>query len=324
MNPCNQPNYVAEAVAILASVPPIRRADAVWLALSFELDADTGLGDVVPRLRSTLGCAWEVTTGSAVPIKLLRATFAHPFDVALSALLGRLSHANPTQQTMILLQLIIDLAVRFRKSSRDIQPQLFDAEVSVAMTASRIGWREARTVRTLTELIHSGERFATIYADPPWPYENEASRAAAVNHYPTMSVEQICAEPVAQLAEDRAHLHLWTTNAFLSEALQVLAAWGFKYKSCLVWVKEELGMGNYWRVSHEYLLLGVRGQLTFRDRTKRSWLLAPRTQHSHKPAVVRALIEQVSPGPYLEMYGREELPASDWTVYGNQVERRLF
>jgi N6-adenosine-specific RNA methylase IME4 len=83
-------------------------------------------------------------------------------------------------------------------------------------------------------------------------------------------------------------------------------------------------MGNYWRVSHEFLLLGVRGSLTFEDRSIASWLQAPRTVHSRKPGRIRTLIERVSPGPYLELYGREELPDSAWTVYGNRVEPRLF
>lgn len=176
----------------------------------------------------------------------------------------------------------------------------------------------------LQSLVEMGVRYRTIYADPPWSYSNEASRAAAVNHYQTMSLSDICAEPVSQLIAEDAHLHLWTTNAFLREAFEVIEAWGFVYKSCFIWVKPQLGMGNYWRVSHEYLLLGVRGALTFADRTMRSWVLAPRTVHSRKPYRVRQLIERVSPGPYLELYGREEIPNSTWTVYGNQVERRLF
>jgi len=139
-----------------------------------------------------------------------------------------------------------------------------------------------------------------------------------------MSLEEICNEPDKSLVAEIAHLHLWTTNAFLREAFDVIDAWGFRYKSCLVWVKPQLGMGNYWRVSHEYLLLGVRGSLPFEDRTQRSWLLERRTIHSRKPYRIRQLIEKVSPGPYLELYGREEIPNSQWTVYGNQVERRLF
>jgi N6-adenosine-specific RNA methylase IME4 len=139
-----------------------------------------------------------------------------------------------------------------------------------------------------------------------------------------MTIDAICAEPVKQLTADLAHLHLWTTNAFLREAFDVIHAWGFKYKSCLIWVKPQLGMGNYWRVSHEFLLLGVRGNLPFVDHTIRSWQPARRTVHSRKPFLFRGLIEQVSPGPYLELYGREEQPNCGWTVYGNQVERRLF
>jgi N6-adenosine-specific RNA methylase IME4 len=139
-----------------------------------------------------------------------------------------------------------------------------------------------------------------------------------------MSLDEIRAEPVRELAGDNAHLHLWTTNAFLRDALDLVETWGFEFKSCLVWVKSDIGLGNYWRVSHEFLLLGVRGRLTFRDRTLPSWIQADRTVHSRKPGIVRAFVERVSPPPYLELYGREELPESAWTVYGNQIERRLF
>jgi len=179
-------------------------------------------------------------------------------------------------------------------------------------------------VPDLEVLLQQGAKFPTVYADPPWPYSNTAARGAAENHYRTLTLDAICNEPVRQLAAKEAHLHLWTTNAFLREAFDVIQAWGFTYKSCLIWIKPQLGMGNYWRVSHEYLLLGVRGSLPFRDRTCQSWLAAPRTAHSRKPFAFRALIERVSPGPYLELYGREEHPNTNWTVYGNQVERRLF
>jgi N6-adenosine-specific RNA methylase IME4 len=190
-------------------------------------------------------------------------------------------------------------------------------------TARKNGYL-GEVVSDLAELVQAGRHFATIYADPPWPYDNEASRAAAVDHYSVMSLADIRREPVAQLAEANAHLHLWTTNAFLREAINLIEAWGFRYRSAFIWTKDRLGMGNYWRVSHEFLLLGVRGKLRFLDRTQRSWILAHRGTHSRKPDVVRQLIEQVSPGPYLELYARAELPNSTWTVYGNEVERRLF
>ena len=179
-------------------------------------------------------------------------------------------------------------------------------------------------VRNLDQLIAAGARFSTIYADPPWEYDNTSSRGAAVNHYSTLNLEALTTMPIAELCADNAHLHLWTTNGFLWEAEKLLRAWGFTYKSCFVWVKPQLGMGNYWRVSHEFLLLGVRGRLPFLDNSQRSWLLARRRSHSEKPYAVRELIEKVSPGPYLELFGREEIPRSQWTVFGNQVERRLF
>jgi N6-adenosine-specific RNA methylase IME4 len=174
-------------------------------------------------------------------------------------------------------------------------------------------------VANLDQLIQSGDRFATIYADPPWPYNNQATPAATDNHYPTMTLDEICAEPVAQLCKENAHLHLWTTNSFLPDAFRVMAAWGFEFKSCFIWVRPQIGIGNYWRVSHEFLLFGLRGSSPFLDHSQRSWLEWERTEHSRKPPIIREMIEKVSPGPYLEMYGREDLGNPSWTVYGNQV-----
>ncbi len=168
----------------------------------------------------------------------------------------------------------------------------------------------------LDELIDSGVRFASLYADPPWQYDNCGSRGAAENHYATMSVQQICRLPVNRLVARNAHLHLWTTNAFLFEAKQVIEAWGFEYKSCFVWVKPQVGMGNYWRLSHEFLLLGVRGNCPFRDNAARSWVELCRQRHSEKPEEIRSLVERVSPGPYLELFGRKRV--TGWTVFGNQ------
>lgn len=179
-------------------------------------------------------------------------------------------------------------------------------------------------VRNLTELIEVNAKYATIYADPPWEYENTASRGAAANHYQTLDIETLKRMPVAKVSADNAHLHLWTTNAFLWDAAILIEAWGFKYKSCFVWVKPQLGMGNYWRVSHEFLLLGIRGRMPFNDNMQRSWLLNRRTRHSQKPFAIREIIEKVSPGPYLELFGRQEIPNSQWTIFGDQVERRLF
>lgn len=177
-------------------------------------------------------------------------------------------------------------------------------------------------VNDLARLAESGIRFGTIYADPAWQYGNQATRASTGDHYVGMSVDDICALPIAPLAADNAHLHLWTTNAFLFEAKRVMEAWGFEYKSCYIWVKPQMGMGNYWRVSHEFLLLGIRGSAPFADRSLMSWGEFPRRQHSAKPEEIRALIEKASPGPRLELFARRQAPG--WYVWGNEIERAVF
>lgn len=174
-----------------------------------------------------------------------------------------------------------------------------------------------RVSSSLEELVQSEERFGCVYADPPWAYRNQGTRAATSNHYPTMTIEDIASMPVADLVLPDAHLHLWVTNAFLFEAEFIIRSWGFEPVSSFVWVKPTMGLGNYWRLAHEFLLLGVRGDAEFRDHSVRSWVREPRGEHSAKPEVVRTLVEQVSPGPYLELFGRR--PERGWTVFGNQV-----
>jgi len=176
------------------------------------------------------------------------------------------------------------------------------------------------SIDDLETIVKAGIKYSTIYADPPWPYRNQSSRAANKNHYPILSIEKLIEQPISKIVNDKAHLHLWTTNAFIEPAIQMMQAWGFQYKSCFVWVKPQMGLGNYWRVSHEFMLLGVRGGLRFRSRKQRSWQKIPRTKHSRKPTQIRELIESVSPGPYLELYARQSPPSKLWTSYGNQIE----
>ncbi len=196
---------------------------------------------------------------------------------------------------------------------RLVKEQTVDATV---ITESQL---PAGFVTNLNDLVAAGHRFGTIYADPPWSFRDRASRGAANNHYPTMTTDQIAAEPVAELAADSSHLHLWCPSAMLPDALQVIEAWKFDYRTFFVWVKRTIGMGHYWRCSHEILLLGVRNNLPFRDHRQRSWIEVDRRDHSPKPEEVRRLVEVVSPGPFLELYGRSAPPNPAWTVYGNQI-----
>lgn len=181
---------------------------------------------------------------------------------------------------------------------------------------------ECKTISEIKSLLESGQKFSTIYADPPWAYSNQSTRSATDGEYPTIPINELMKYPISELSTENAHLHLWTTNSFLHEALHLIKAWGFEYKSCFVWVKTQMGIGNYWRVSHEFLLLGVKGNLTFAKHNLMSWIEAKRTRHSVKPEKIRDFIESVSPPPYLELFGRRMIKG--WTIFGNQIERTMF
>lgn len=159
--------------------------------------------------------------------------------------------------------------------------------------------------------------FRVIVADPPWQYGNKATRGAAEDHYSTMTIEELCALPVEAGAADNAHLYLWVTNGFIREGFDVLAAWGFTYKTCLTWVKPQMGMGNYFRSSTEHVLFGVRGKLAIQNRGLTNWFNAPRGKHSAKPGSFYDLVEKASPGPYLEMFAR--VRRLNWDAWGNEA-----
>lgn len=208
----------------------------------------------------------------------------------------------------------------FEKWSRDALLKWWKSKnVEGAVVRNAIGVDDCVLTDDLASL--NGQKFGTIYADPPWAYGNQGTRAATGNHYGTMSIADICALPVRELAADDAHLHLWTTNAFLRESFDLIDAWGFEYKSCAVWCKPQMGIGNYVRVSHEFLMIAVRGDCkSFKKKNVMSWFEHPRGKHSAKPDYWRHVIEENSPGPRLELFGREQVPG--WTIFGNQINEQ--
>lgn len=188
----------------------------------------------------------------------------------------------------------------------------------------------------------AGQRFGTIMADPPWQFTNKTGKVAPehkrLNRYPTMPLADICAMPVQQLADDPAHLYLWVPNALLPEGLQVMKAWGFDYKSNIIWEKirkdggpDGRGVGFYFRNVTEILLFGVRGKaartlapgrsqvnLIAAEEPDGDLLKTRKREHSRKPDEQYAIIESCSRGPYLELFARGERPG--WTVWGNQAD----
>ena len=158
--------------------------------------------------------------------------------------------------------------------------------------------------------------FATILVDPPWPLQS------GEKHYRTMSLARIKALPVGALAARDAHLWLWTTNALLPRAYEVAEAWGFTVRSPLTWVKFRLGLGGRYQLRNatEQLLFCTRGKAPLGSRSQPTWFNAPVTEHSRKPAEQFAIIERVSPGPYLELFARRRPESNQpWAVWGDQV-----
>jgi len=185
-----------------------------------------------------------------------------------------------------------------------------------------------------TDLMASvgSRRFACLLADPPWQFINRTGKVAPehrrLSRYGTMDVAAICALPVAEVCAPTAHLYLWVPNALLPEGLQVMAKWGFQYKSNIVWRKirkdggsDGRGVGFYFRNVTEVILFGVRGKnaRTLQPgRTQVNYLETRKREHSRKPDEIYPIIEACSPGPRLELFARGVRPG--WTVWGNEAE----
>ena len=206
-------------------------------------------------------------------------------------------------------------------------------------------WRgrvEQETERVTVNLLREGERaqrddelaqrevswpegkHAVLYADPPWRYEHPpigASNRSIENHYPTMDLDEICALPVGEVAADDAVLFMWATAPKLAECFEVITAWGFTYRTCMVWVKDRIGMGYHARNQHEILLIAKRGQFAPPAPADRpsSVVNAPRGEHSAKPEVFYELIERMYPdAPKVELFARKQ--RDGWASFGNQAE----
>lgn len=187
--------------------------------------------------------------------------------------------------------------------------------------------RERKAKEDLTAKLRGS--FATILADPPWQFQNRTGKVAPEHRrllrYPTMSLQEIMELPVSRLAADKSHLYLWVPNALLLEGLQVMEAWGFQYKTNLVWYKirkdggpDGRGVGFYFRNVTELVLFGVRGSMRTGQpgRTQVNLFSTRKREHSRKPDELYRIIEDCSPGPYVELFAR--FPRDGWRQWGNE------
>lgn len=181
--------------------------------------------------------------------------------------------------------------------------------------------------RTFTQ----GKKYKTIYADPPWQFANRTGKIAPehkrLNRYSTMKLDDIKQLPVSEIADDKSHLYLWVPNALLPEGLEVMKAWGFEYKTNIIWEKtrkdgmpDGRGVGFYFRNVTEILLFGIRGdnnRTLQPGRSQVNLIRAMKREHSRKPDEFIPLIESCSSAPYLELFARGD--RENWDMWGNQA-----
>ena len=180
----------------------------------------------------------------------------------------------------------------------------------------------------------AGRRFGTILVDPPWRFANRTGKIAPehrrLSRYATMTVAEIAALPVGEIVALTAHLYLWVPNALLPFGLQVMEAWGFQYKTNVVWHKlrkdggsDGRGVGFYFRNVTELILFGVRGKnarTLSPGRRQVNYIGTRKREHSRKPDEQYAIIEACSPGPYLELFSRGK--CRGWAAWGNEAVER--
>lgn len=172
-------------------------------------------------------------------------------------------------------------------------------------------------------------RYGTVLADPPWQFQNRTGKMAPEHRrllrYPTMELQEIINLPVSKLAAAQSHLYLWVPNALLEEGLKVMRAWGFTYKTNLIWFKvrkdggpDGRGVGFYFRNVTEMVLFGVRGSMRTLQpgRTQVNIVESRKREHSRKPDEIYDIIEACSPGPYLELFAR--FKREGWNQWGNE------
>jgi N6-adenosine-specific RNA methylase IME4 len=171
-------------------------------------------------------------------------------------------------------------------------------------------------------------KFRCIVADPPWHLPPSGARTGdgwpgaeglrSAPPYATLSLDAIKSLPVENLATDNAHLYVWTINRYIEDVYDVARAWGFRPSTLLTWAKRPrgLGLGGAWVITTEHVLFARRGRLKAQSRIDSSWFHAPRRAHSEKPAMFQDMVEQVSPGPYVELFARTQ--RLGWSTWGNE------
>mgnify|MGYP000987235883 FL=1 len=173
------------------------------------------------------------------------------------------------------------------------------------------------------DIYSTDKKYQTIYADPPWMEAGGGkTKRGADRHYQLMKTKDIITLPVNSIAGDNCHLYLWVTNNFLKDGLAVMEAWGFRYVTTITWMKDRIGLGQYYRGMTEHCLFGVKGNLPYKildgkRQQGKTGFVASKTIHSEKPIEMRQMIEKVSYEPRIELFARQLI--NGWDCWGNEV-----
>lgn len=214
-------------------------------------------------------------------------------------------------------------AKRIAEKSPELLDQVRTGELTIPEAKRQVKLNEKREVwaEPVKPVESLNGPFGVIYADPPWRYDFSVDNADTIeNHYPTMTLDAICALPVAEIAAPDAVLFLWATSPKLAEAMAVMSAWGFEYRTNMVWDKEHIGMGYYARQQHELLLIGIKGKpgTPLQENRPGSVVRIKKTAHSKKPVEFAEIIKCMYPHlPRVELFCRS--PKDGWAVWGNEV-----
>jgi len=238
--------------------------------------------------------------------------------------------SNVGQQTLARVKKIQE------KAPEEVKEKLKTGEVSINQAYQEIKKEEKKAERVKViqkqiEDIESGELpelqglFDVVSVDPPWPYEGESKKVTSfdpngrrvANPYPEMSIQEI--KDIQMPLMNDSIVFLWTTHKFLPDAFDILKEWGMEYKATLVWNKEKIGMGAWFRMQCEFCLVGVKGKPYFENTKYRDIFSEPRREHSRKPDSFFNMVEEITLGRRLEYFSREK--REGWEVFGNDVEK---
>jgi N6-adenosine-specific RNA methylase IME4 len=296
-------------------------------ACEIRLRAERRVGEMMAEQRETVGTAQGRRTDLGPQQTQVGTLTEAGIDKHLADRARKLARLPATEFENVVIETRETVA---RGVERRVLKAVDLAEAIAEARAERAN-QQGGTVADLERLAASGYRAGAICLDAPWKYENPPmgdSNRSPERHYDTMTFDALKALPVAALAADDCAMFMWTTGPMMPQAIELLGAWGFAFKTiAFTWIKTlrsggdalHWGTGYWTRANPEYVLLGTKGAPCRLAMDVHSVVVAPVQEHSRKPAEVRSRIERLVAGPYLELFAREQVPG--WTTWGNEVPR---